>query len=268
MDIVTLVRDYRNGVRPGYIWQGVYQHYEDVPANGGGFDGEVWLEARRRNLDWRIASSKKGKQVESFLSEDTLLPYLVSIISAESASIRILDFGGGLGETYLDLRKALSAGHSIEYHVIETPRMCEQGNSLFADDSQIRFHSALPAELPSVDVIYVSSALQYVEDYGAFLRRLCAYRARFILFVKLSAGAIPTYATAQKNLRGSTVPYWFINIEELTELLRGEGYARIFGNVLAREYNQDNFPEKYRMKQACNLLFVNSDSTATQHVAR
>jgi putative methyltransferase (TIGR04325 family) len=251
---IDLLRSYKRSISPGYTWEGIYDHYKDVPENGLAFEGDVWVDSMRQLIEGELADRKKGINSADTV-ENILLPFLVSVVCAESRSVRILDFGGGLGETYLHVKTLSDKGCQIDYHIVETPRMCEQGIALF-QNQQIHFHSRLPVGLSDVDVVYVSSALQYVEDYVDLLEKLSAYHPRFVLFVKLSSGDIPTYATAQKNVRGSTIPYWFINIETLTQIMRDGGYSLIFRSVLEREYNQDNFPEEYRLKRACNLLFT------------
>ena len=106
-----------------------------------------------------------------------------------------------------------------------------------------------------MDIVYTCSAMQYVEDYADLLKALCAYRPKYFLFVKLSAGDIPTYATAQKNVPGTVIPYLFLNVEEVIRIMKGNGYGLIYRCLLDREYDQGNFPPEYRLGRACNLLF-------------
>src|SRR5215831_8379940 len=120
LEVVNRIQQYGGGIRPGYIWQGVYENYKDVPANGSGFDSDVWLESRYRNFERRLAATSNGTQAESVLDEHALLPYLASIVGAKSRCVRILDFGGGLGESYLDVSSALNKCYAIDYHVVET----------------------------------------------------------------------------------------------------------------------------------------------------
>lgn len=252
---IDFLRYNKPGITQGYIWEGIYEHYRDVPRNGPAFEDDAWIDLRRQFIERQLAEEKGGINSAN-LVETTLLPFLVSIIGPEIRPVRILDFGGGLGETYLDVKNLLGQDCQVDYHVVENPRMCEQGMALFQNSHQIHFHHRLPSGLSDVDVVYISSALQYVEDYVDLLQKLSAYGPRFIFFVKLSSGNIPTYATAQKNHRGSSIPFWFINIEKLQQIMRDAGYSLVFKSVLEREYNQDNFPKEYRLRHACNLLFA------------
>jgi putative methyltransferase (TIGR04325 family) len=169
-----------------------------------------------------------------------------------------MDFGGGLGISYLCLKAALQHSDAIDYTVIENRTICEMGKQIFEHDPHIRFCSELPSETDA-DIVYVCSALQYVDDYRGLLNRLCAYTAQYVFLGKTSAGDIPTYATAQMNVEGSIIPFWFLNIDELTQVLASAGYSLIFSNVLEREYPQENLPESHRLKHACNLVFARND---------
>jgi hypothetical protein len=49
-------------------------------------------------------------------------------------------------------------------------------------DERIHFSAQLPPRLPQLDIIYLSSALQYVEDYGTLLKTLAGYEAKYFFW--------------------------------------------------------------------------------------
>jgi putative methyltransferase (TIGR04325 family) len=239
-----------------YVWEGIYPHYRDVPGSGDGFEGKTWVGMSRSLIENLLAIYRRdgiipGGEIEGH----NLLPLLAVQACEGREQVRVLDFGGGLGVAYLHLLSSLVDGQNVDYWIIETPQICEVGRQLFAHDGRIHFTSSLPDKLSDVDIVYMNSVLQYIEDYTTLLKRLCAYRSRYCLFTRLSAGDIPTYATAQKNVPGSVIPYWFINIQELVQLMNAEQYHLLFRDILAREYDQSNLPEMYRLRRMCNLLF-------------
>ena len=237
-----------------YFWDGIYDHYRDVPTHGERFDGDEWINKTRINTERLLASSREhGSIPQEAVGEHALLPLLASAVCESSGRVSILDFGGGMGVTYIHLISSLP-NCAVSYHVVEREGIARGGAELFADDARIHFSSELPAQ-SDFDIVYISSALQYIEDYAALLRALMAYRAKYFLFVKLSSGDFPTYATAQKNVSGSVLPYWFINFGEIIELMASGGYALIYKSVLEQQYDQSNFPAAYRLGRACNLLF-------------
>jgi putative methyltransferase (TIGR04325 family) len=257
-------RSPRRSEEAGNLWEGIYPHYRDVPVAGQRFDGETWVGKTLAYTERILASSRQAGTIPTELvGEHMLLPLLVSLVCREAGEkVSILDFGGGMGIAYAHLKGSLVNCRSIDYHVVEREGICEGGARLFEDDERIHFYPEIPAGLSDLDIVYISSALQYVEDYPSLLKRLSAFGARYFLFVKLSAGDFPTYATAQKNVPGTTLPYWFINVGEIIEIMAAGGYSLIYKSALEQEYDQSNFPEEYRLGRTCNLLFSRGSEMA------
>ena len=256
-----MIANMRAGLRGGSPWSGVYAHRSNVPHRGGGYT-TVELARRTRADTERLLQATNGMTTPHWQGGvHSLLALAASLVRPRAGILRVLDFGGGMGVGFIHLVSSLRRPCEVEYHVVETPAMCDGGRDLFRADPRIRFHSELPARLPELQIVYVSSALQYVDNYAELLHQLCAYRANFILLTNFAAGPIPTYATAQRNMKGSVVPYWFFNASEITELLRGDGYSLEFSSLVDREYDRRNFPAQYRLTHMCNLLFSRVDDT-------
>lgn len=257
--LANQVRGTTNSEDSTHIWEGIYDHYSDVPVVGEGFDGEAWArETLAYTMSLLPGSNGRANVTVSATEESRLLAVLASMVGSEFKEVSVLDFGGALGASYIILNSALKDSASIKYVVIERDNICRLGRKLFDRDAQIRFCAELPADPGNIDIVYICSALQYVEDYRSLLSSLCAYRSKYILLAKTSAGDIPTYATAQLNIKGSAIPFWFINVNELVHILEAAGFSLILNLVLEREYFQGNFPEGYRLKHACDLLFSQS----------
>jgi putative methyltransferase (TIGR04325 family) len=234
----------------GHIWEGIYQNYRDVPVSGEGFDSAYWITGMRAGTEAVLREDSSGA------GEYALLPFLASLVSSKQDRLTILDFGGGMGAEYVYLIRSLPQGLPLQYYVVEGRKVCEAGTELFSGDNRIRFCVSLPKDLPHVDIVYLRSALQYIEDYRGLLRQLAGLRPQFILFVDLVAGENPTYATAQRNVPGSVIPYWFFHGREICTLMAGLEYELIFQGLQERHYDQSNFPETHRLGHARNLLFA------------
>jgi putative methyltransferase (TIGR04325 family) len=104
--------------------------------------------------------------------------------------------------------------------------------------------------------VHLDAVLQYIEDYRELLAQLCALRPEYVILIKITAGAYPTYATAQRNLPGSVVPCWFFNADEIVSAMASNGYALMCATALEREYDQSNFEVSRRMGRMRNLLFA------------
>lgn len=257
IDIYRFLRWGRYGSR---YWDGIYPSFREIPKVGNGFSDAGLVIATTEETRHAILEARNYRTVPTqVVEEDAFLPLLASVIAERNGgTLRILDFGGGAGISFVHLTSGLARRARLDYHVVELEWACEAGRRLFADDARIQFHTALPETLPDIDIVLMKGVLMSVEDYAGLLKRICGYRARFLFIVNLAAGGFPTFASAQRNLPGIVLPHWFFNLDEIVQLLSGEGYALIFKGALMEQYRQDNFPESHRLEQgrACALLFA------------
>jgi putative methyltransferase (TIGR04325 family) len=244
-----------------HIWEGRFSDFKEAPRKGPGFSGDLWVDnLQSKAKEFRSRLNKDGKIPGSIGYRTTLLPVVVSTLDSPGKKV-ILDFGGGLGIAYMHLLATLEDKNNIEYHIVENSNVCSVGRKMFGRDPRIRFHLSLPAGLKRVDVAYVCSALQYIEDWEGLLRQLTGYRPGYFLLEDLAAGAIKTFASSQ-NYYGSKIPYWFLDMDELTRIMQSENYGLIFRSAFfasvfgkSQELPMRSFPKKYRLGHACNLLF-------------
>lgn len=252
------------GGTPESIFEGVYRHFSGVPHSGAGFDGTVWTDAAiakaRRLIE---VAAKPGTVSEAVGYPLSVLPVVAALAGHRSASktVRILDFGGGLGFTYLPVKAGLADEYSLEYHIVEKPNICRSGEELFREHPEIHFHTVVPAGLKQIDIVHLGSSLHYVDDWRGLLRELACLEPSYVLLTDLTAGDIETFATAQ-NYYGSKIPIWFLNVTEVIDFMTRLGFgllfkAKYFGTYLGvqRDCPQDNFPEHLRIGYTCMLLF-------------
>ncbi|MDH5350199.1 MAG: methyltransferase, TIGR04325 family [Betaproteobacteria bacterium] len=236
------------------IWRGIHRDFAEIPGRGPGYAAES-LIAETAEFTSALAAGSVNTLPTHLACEQTLLALHLASRATRPTRLRVLDFGGGMGVGYFSLRSCLDHHIPVDYYVVENRAMCARAAGLFADHGSLRFCEDFPSGVGALDVVYVSSALQYVDDWRAVITKLCSYRAPFVFFVKLSAGTIPTYTTEQVNLTGMVVPYRFLNVHELIGAMRDQGYALVFRGLLDRIYEQNDFPATHRLGRACNLLF-------------
>lgn len=244
------------------VWKGVYADFHEARSAGLGFDGADWINntsARLEELEIKT-QSKYGPANEPAFGEG-LLPIVAATLLAERGSLRILDFGGGLGFDYLKLKACLPLNFVIDYHVWEVENICQAGREHFKGNAEITFHSQRPDLGGPVDIANFGSSLPYVENWGGILDVLAAMKSEYFLFRDLPAGDIPTYATLQHYYK-SRIPCWFFNLTEFINKLECKGYHLIFQSrfvpfILGKNqaYPQDNFEPQYRLGYPCILLF-------------
>lgn len=249
--VVKVVARWAN--KEPFIWDGVYANFGDVPAAGQGFASDEWLTDMERYTRAAVDALRSDRAGVV----PNVPPYhaLLSMLVASSRPVRVLDFGGGMGVGFANVRRSIAAGMPIEYLVVDNEESCEHGRRLLSDFPSVRFMSELPRDVESIDVIVLSGVLQFVEDYEELLQKLASFAPSLWLFTFLPAGEIPTFASAQLNVPGSVLPVWFFNINELVQKMEALGYRLIFKSALDRVFDMSNFPLTHQLPRQCNLLF-------------
>lgn len=228
-----------------------------MPVRGPGFNGAFWVAATKaRTLKAQTALRARRTEPSLPAGERALLPLLAASVAARRGKVSILDFGGGMGIGYVDILRALRAPAEVRYVVVETDEVSAEGGAIFGGDKSISFVSRVLDAGRDFAIVHVNSALQYIEDYRGLVRQLAGVGAEFVLFVNMSAGKIPTYATAQLNVPGSVLAYWFLNLDEVIALLREEGYALVMETSADRQLRGFDVPPEYRLEHGTNLLFA------------
>lgn len=238
-----------------FTWNGIYSSFEEISIHPAQYDDRIEVE---KHLSWTKSALNTVQLGKTPALWHDALGIVAALIGNSKQNVRVLDFGGAVGSGYVQLLGALPKNIKIDYHVVELDNMCSVGRELFNDYYDIKFHSGIPAMDGKIDVIYINGALQYMSDYKAFLSSVCHTGASYILFGRLPAGDVPTYATEQLNLRNVTLPYWILNLGEFTNILGSNGYRLIFEGFSDQEFDQDNFPVTHRLGRFRTLLFAQS----------
>ena len=245
--------------KPPVVWTGIYPDLASVPAQTRRF---VDATKVARYVAWTLrarALSRAGKPLDVGASSHEGLCVLAAMIAAGKSSLHVLDFGGATGLAFVQMLSCLRVNVAVRYDVVDLEEMCFAGAALFADDPRIQFHTAMPVGGPEPDIVYASTVLQYIDDYAGMLGQLAARRGRYLFLNQLAAGQIPTYAAMQMNEPRGTLPYWFLNINEVIEIVESNGYSLIYEDRNGPAFDQSNYPETHRIGPMRALLFVRSD---------
>ncbi len=143
--------------------QGAYLSYDAAMADATGYDSPVVSQqveqATRAVLEGRALYERDGT---AFASRPDL-PIHAALKTLINAHSTIADVGGGLGGLYINAPELFPRG--CRYLVLEQATMVLAGRQLASDYClPIKFLDAEQDPLPTVDILILSSVLQYLPD--------------------------------------------------------------------------------------------------------
>jgi putative methyltransferase (TIGR04325 family) len=179
------------------------QRVKDIPSDvqtwstleSNAFEDPVWIDYARQEVQSLLDRSPEtlGDGPQSFLA-----PLLkgIGLLHASGEAVRILDIGGGVGQTIPYVLE--NAAH---YTVVDGPRNAQLGQALFSDFPQVSFATHIPTDM-SFNVVVVNGALQYVRDWAALLKTARSVGASALFVGRLPLGGESTVHGLQNIIVG------------------------------------------------------------------
>jgi putative methyltransferase (TIGR04325 family) len=244
----------------GNFWSGIYNKFSDVPVDSSFFEEKLWIEKNINKVQSLLNDFKKEENSGDLsLTSDYLLPYLISFSYSNYENILVLDFGGGIGSTYLNLM-SLTPMKQVNYSIVENRSTCEIGNKLFEEFSNVYFFEKIPGN-KKYNVSHFGSSIQYIDDWKSFMCNITNLTSDYIVFTDLTAGDVPTFVTSQRYY-GKSIPVRFFNEKEFVRHLNENDFELIFRSNFRGYYlNKDqvlpmnNFPVENRLNFTLQMVF-------------
>ena len=241
------------------VWDGVYTSFSEITYEHDVFEETIWSEKQVKRAQAALLDSKAGRSPLG-VTNDYALPVVAALAAPTGRALRILDFGGGLGTSYISLKSMLAPRQKVAFVIVENATMCDAGDKMFADDTAITFRSSIPCD-ERFDIVHAGSSIHYVDDWRGTIRQLAGTGPNYILFADLPAGDIDTFVTGQ-SFHGRQIPVRFWNAGEFSSCVEGFGYELIFKAAYAGGYlEQDaslptsHFDSRHRLDHFCQLVF-------------
>lgn len=171
------------------------------------------------------------------------LGYVLALAAQGADRLSVLDWGGGSGHYFL-LCETLLPGVELDYHVKDVPKLAALGRELVPEAT---FHDDDSCLERTYDVVLVSGALQYAEDWAATLARLGAAAGRYLFVTRLPvATTSQSFVVVQRAYAyGYDTEYlgWVLNRDELLERAAASGLSLVREFLLQAWFSAWRAPE-------------------------
>jgi putative methyltransferase (TIGR04325 family) len=255
---------------PFRVWDGVYRTFAEAAADEVVFEGDVWLNKSVARASDAIANARSDASISpAMMTKDYVLPTVAATMAGEGRPLRILDFGGGLGTSFLPVISALPNNQQLKFVIVENPVLCAKGQALFGNDTRISFQTTLPETNTPFDIVHCGSSLHYVEDWKAMLVTFARLGASYIVLADLPAADNRTFVTAQAYY-GKRIASWFWNFGDIVSTIEKLGYGLVFK---ARHRNAflgpdadlpvGHFDVEHRLEYFSQVIFKRSPPSET-----
>ncbi len=125
-----------------FFWKGVYEEYDHVEISKNSWGEGILEKEYCESLKNYIKHIDRKSFIPMDISEEyILLPFLSASYTKGKSEITILDFGGALGISYIQLKRCLVRDIKVQYHIVETEAMINYSKEIHYSDSDIYFHN-------------------------------------------------------------------------------------------------------------------------------
>ncbi len=174
-------------------YNGNYMKWEEADRLCKGYDAvEIFNKVKSSVLEVINGNACYERDGLLFYEEEynyPLLFHLQKIVLINNLKhLRVIDWGGALGSTYLQNRKWLnSRKFTIDWTVVEQPHFVEWGKeNIFLEN--LKFIHIKEANFAEEDVVILSGVLQYIDKYEDIIRRILDQNPREIILERTPVG--------------------------------------------------------------------------------
>lgn len=167
--------------------------------------------------------------------------YSIALASYDKPSLKMLDWGGGIGHYFL-LAKKIIPQVEIDYFCKDVQMLADYGQSLFPN---AHFSSNESYCNNHFDFILASSSLHYVEDWQSVLSNFANCADGYVLLTRVPITLKESYVFVQRPYQyGYQTEYlsWAINRTSLLESSKNLGFQLIREFITGERPNIINAP--------------------------
>lgn len=219
--IKNILKKKPKNVNP-YGWFGNFNSWSEAKSSASGYEASNILEKTKESL-LKIKNGEAVYERDSVLFDKKEYPYaiissLLYIAVRNGNKLNVIDFGGSLGSTWFQVRDFIPSEIEVSWSIVEQAAYVEEGKKHFADDV-LDFYFTLDdciAAKRSINVVLLSSVVQYLEKPHEFLDRLINYEIDYLLFDRtafINEGPTDrlTLQIVPPDIYEAQYPAWFFN---------------------------------------------------------
>jgi len=171
-------------------WSGDYSTWKEASDLCQGYDDTNIIE-KVRDAALKVKKGEVSYERDSVLFDKVQYswPVVSSLLKVYNKTdmLNVLDFGGGLGSCYYQNRDFLDEFSNITWSVVEQEAFYKIGKAEFQDE-QFKFYKTIDECFSSeeVNVVFISSVLQYIDNPYELLDQIKKYAPKYILLDRLS----------------------------------------------------------------------------------
>jgi putative methyltransferase (TIGR04325 family) len=210
-----------------YGWYGNYSTWSHARSKCSGYDyQEILDKVKESTLKVKkglVAYERDSVNFSEIQYSFPLLSGLMWIAACNDGKLNVLDFGGSLGSSYYQNRLFLESLPEVEWAIVEQADFVKVGHEFFSDE-KVKFYYAIDECLAvrQINVILLSSVLQYLEDPYRWLDMIKRKRLKYIIFDRTSFVNGKDRITIQivnPAVYKASYPCWFFNKEKFLKFM-------------------------------------------------
>lgn len=213
-----------------YGWHGDYSSWREAVERSGGYDSKAILE-KVKKAALKVKNGRATYERDSVLFDHIeysfpLLSGLLWIAAKNNGKLNVMDFGGSLGSSYFQNKLFLDSLSSINWCIVEQSEFVKVGLESF-ENEKLHFFNSIDECLKSyeIDVVILSSVLQYLEKPFTILDHIKALRIKYMIIDRTPFIEGHDRITIQKvkpAIYNGSYPCWFFNKGKFVSRLSDE----------------------------------------------
>jgi putative methyltransferase (TIGR04325 family) len=207
------------------------------------FEHPLWLDLERKKVEFSLERLVRGEFVPdehlSVLNEE------LERISNTSGGLRILDIGGGVGQSVpfiIDLNPI--------YTVVDGVDNCRVGRRLFEKHNCVNFLCDIPDGV-EVDAVVVNGALQYIKGWRELIGFIATLQPKLVFLGRVPMGGSKVISGRQHIRVGGrspiylgTVSRWLFTLGAIENAMVANGYSLHRSIHVCKTVPDENYNEQ------------------------